>query len=150
MLKIQELSGYLKSEDADFELIRQDAPIISTQDAAKYFDTNLAAPALVVQTEKGLMLLIVSGKKGRIDFKKLAADLGLSKLKLADRKKVEKETGYQAGAIPLVGVELPCIFDEDLLENDYIYGGSGDELVTLKISPEDVKRLNDVAFSLCV
>ncbi len=148
MFTIPELSEYLKEQGADFELIRQESPIISTEDAKKYFNVDLAAPALIVQTEMGLMLLIVSGQRGRLDFKKIAEDLGLSRLKLADRKKIEKLTGYQVGAIPLVGVELPCIFDESLLENDFIYGGSGDELFTLKISPADVKRLNNVTFSI--
>lgn len=74
------------------------------------------------------------------------ADLGLSRLKLADKKKIEKSTGYKVGAIPLIGVELPCIFDECLLERDFIYGGSGNELFTLKTAPKDVKRLNNVAY----
>lgn len=147
MFTILELEQYLNREGADFEIIRQQAPIVSVQDAGRYFDTALAAPALVVQTEKGLMLLITGAKRGRLDFKKLCEAFGLSKMKLADRKKIERETGYRAGAIPLVGVKLPCIFDESLLENKYIFGGSGDELCTLKISPEDVKRLNEIVFS---
>lgn len=147
MFTIPELKDYLEKEGADFEIIEQESPILSMQDAEKYFDMNLAAPSLIVQTENGLMLLIVSGKRGRLDFKRLSEKLGLSKMKLADRKKIEKSTGYKAGAIPLIGVELPCIFDEHLLEEDCIYGGSGDELFTLKISPKDVKRLNNVVFS---
>lgn len=53
-------------------------------------------------------------------------------------------TGYQAGAVPLIGHNLPCVLDNDLLENDFIYGGSGDEHHTLKIAPGDVLRLNNV------
>lgn len=147
MFTIAELSDFLKRNSADFEIIRQESPIISTQDAKKYFDIDLAAPALIVQTEKGLMLLIASAKRGRLDFPKIGMDLGFSKMKLADKKKIQRSTGYAVGAIPLVGVDLPCIFDDRLLENDFIYGGSGDELFTLKISPGDVKRLNHVIFS---
>lgn len=147
MFTITELSDCLKRNSADFEIIKQESPIISTQDAKKYFDTDLAAPALIVQTEKGLVLLIVSAKRGRLDFSQIGVDLGFSKMKLADKKKVQKSTGYAVGAIPLVGVELPCIFDDRLLENDFIYGGSGDELYTLKISPKDVKRLNNIIYS---
>lgn len=147
MFTIPELNAYLEHKGADFALIQQESPILSMQDAEKYFDMDSAAPSLIVQTEQGLMLLIVSGKRGRIDFKRLRTDLGLSKLKLADKKKIENSTGYKAGAIPLIGVALPCIFDESLLENDFIYGGSGDESFTLKISPKDVKRLNNTAFT---
>ena len=143
----RELEDYLSRQGANFELIEQDEPIISTQDAAQYYDVQYAAPALVVQTERGLMLLIASARRGRLDFKGIGTELGLSKLKLADRKKAEAATGYRVGAIPLVGTNLPCIFDDKLLENEFIYGGSGDEYYTLKIAPKDVKALNRVLFS---
>lgn len=148
MLTIQELDGYLKDKGVDYKILKHDKPIISTRDAARYFDIRYAAPVLVVKTEQGLMLLIISARRGRLDFKELAEMLGFAKLKLADKKKAEKATGYQTGAMPLVGINLPCIFDNSLLEMDYIYGGSGDELYTLKISPEDVERLNQVEFRI--
>lgn len=45
MYTTEELSDYLKKEGAEFEMIRQETPILSTRDAEKYFDTALAAPA---------------------------------------------------------------------------------------------------------
>lgn len=147
-MTLEALDRYLREQRADYELIRQDSPILATQDAARYFDLQYAAPALVLQTETGLMSLIVSAQRGRVDLEALKAQLGLSKLKLADRKKAEKATGYPTGAIPLVGSDLPCIFDTRLLDFVYIYGGSGDPLHTLKISPRDVERLNAVVFRL--
>ena len=148
MLSIRELDDYLKSSGADYEILKHDKPILTTQDANQYFDTDRAAPVLVVQTERGLMILIVSARRGRLDFKELAAKLGFAKMKLADGKKAEKAAGYPAGAMPLIGISLPCIFDTGLLELNYIYGGSGDELHTLKIAPEDVERLNQVEFRI--
>ncbi|WP_298020095.1 aminoacyl-tRNA deacylase [uncultured Dysosmobacter sp.] len=148
MMTLEALDRYLREQRADYELIRQDSPILATQDAARHFDLQYAAPTLVLQTETGLMSLIVSAQRGRVNFEALKARLGLSKLKLADRKKAEKATGYPAGAIPLVGSGLPCVFDARLLDFAYIYGGSGDPLHTLKISPRDVERLNAVVFRL--
>ena len=49
---------------------------------------------------------------------------------------------------PLIGHGLPCIFDEKLLEFDSIFGGTGNEWVTLKISSKDVRRLNHIVASL--
>ena len=95
-------------------------------------------------TEHGLMLMIVSAVRGMLDFSALKAALGFEKLKLVDRKKVLSQTGFAPGAIPLVGTDLPCIFDDRLRALPYIFGGSGDSLVTLKIAPEDARRLNDV------
>lgn len=144
MLNLNELIIFLKSNDSSFEIIRHDNPIISTQDAAKYFDIEKAVPTFIMDTDIGLLALILSSKRGRIDFKVLKQELGFLKFKMADKVKIQKEIGYQIGAIPLVGHNLPCIFDESILEYDYIFGGSGDELHTLKIVPSDVLRLNNV------
>ena len=138
------LAQLLTDSGADFTLIRRQKPILSAQDAAECCDPALAAPSLVAQTERGLMLMIVSSTRGRLDFGALKAALGLEKLKLADPEKVRQETGFAPGAIPLVGTNLPCIFDDRLRALPCIYGGSGDERVTLKIAPGDARRLNDV------
>ena len=144
MFSIIELKNFLQNSNCDFEILSHDAPIISTHDAAKYFDIGKAAPTLIMDTEQGLVAFIISSKRGKIDFKAMRQDLGFSKLKMADRAKIKEITGYETGAVSLIGHNLPCIFDDCLLENDYIYGGSGDELHTLKITPRDVMRLNNV------
>ena len=63
---------------------------------------------------------------------------------MADRKKVEKQTGYPTGCIPLVGLEIPYVFDRKLLCHDFVYGGTGNEFLTLKINPEDLIRVNSI------
>lgn len=147
MRDLNELERYLTEQGARFELLRQDRPILTAADAEGLYDLSCAAVALVVRTERGLMLLIAGAGRGRLDFDALKRRLGLERLKLADAKHVERETGYAAGSIPLVGVSLPCIFDDDLLSLPCLYGGSGDPLTTLRIAPEDARRLNDVALS---
>jgi len=144
MFSMTELRSFLIGNNSDFEILAHDSPIISTQDAAKFFDMDKLAPTLIMDTDQGLVAFIISSKRGKIDFKGLKQLLGFSKLKMADKEKVKKSTGYQTGEIPLIGHDLPCVFDNSLFEHDYIYGGSGDELHTLKIVPEDVSRLNNV------
>ena len=48
------------------------------------------------------------------------------------------------GSIPLVGLGLPCLFDRKLLRHDYVYGGTGDELKTLKIAPEALLKVDEI------
>ena len=144
MFSITELKNYLNDNNSDYEILEHESPILSTQDAAKYFDINKAAPTFIVDTEHGLVALIISSRRGKIDFKTMRQTLGFSRFKMADKEKVEKEIGYQTGTVPLIGHNLPCIFDNSLLENDYIYGGSGDVRHTLKIVPNDILRLNNI------
>ena len=91
------------------------------------------------------MALIISSQYGKLDFKKLKAELSLSKLKFADKDIVKEATGYTVGSIPLIGHNLSCVMDRTLLQFDYIYGGTGDEYHTLKIAPLDVFRLSNNA-----
>lgn len=144
MYTVKDLEQRLTEAQANFQLIKQDKPIHAAQDAEGYYDVEKSAPTFILQNENGLLACIVSINRGKLDFEAMKKQFGYSKLKMADRGKAEKQTGYKIGSIPLIGHDLPCIFDDGLLEYDYIYGGTGDELVTLKINPQDVKRLNNV------
>lgn len=142
MYSLQELEHLLRNAGAKFDLINQNKPILSVKDAEEYYDIEKAAPTFILESEEGMLACIVSGNRGKLDFDTIKEKLGFSKLKMAERGKVRKQLGYDVGSIPLIGHDLPCIFDDLLLRYDYIYGGTGDELVTLKINPLDVKRLN--------
>ena len=143
-MKLKELQELLNEKNADYQLLEQNIPILSTIDAERFYDVKKAAPTFILQNEAGLLAFIVSANRGRLDFEQLKQQLGYSKLNMADRKSVAQQTGMKFGTIPLVGHGMPCMFDDSLLGYDYIYGGTGDELVTLKISPADVKRLNNI------
>lgn len=57
MSTIEALRAFLEENRCDFELIRHERPMVSTQDAAAYFDLRKAAPVLVGQTEKGWVVM---------------------------------------------------------------------------------------------
>lgn len=61
---------------------------------------------------------------------------------------IKQITGFEVGAMPLVGLALPVIFDDSLLKHDYVYGGTGDIYYTLKIAPADIKKLNTIMLSI--
>lgn len=143
-MDITGLTDLLNRAGASFEVIRQSEPILTLADAAKYFPLEQAAAALVAQTDKGLTALLISLKYGRIDFSKLKETFGFQKMKMADKKVILSETGYEAGAIPLVGLTLPCIMDRQLFRYDHVYGGTGNTHFTLKIAPKDIEKLNHV------
>lgn len=131
-------------EDYDYELIKQDKPILSAKDAEGYYPVEKAAPTFVLETEDGLIGCITSIQNGRLDFDKLKSVFGYSKLKMADPKKIKEFTGFDVGSIPLVGLNIPCLFDNKLLKHDYVYGGTGDEYLTLKIEPKALLQLNEI------
>ncbi len=143
-MDIKEIEDLLTSKNIQYEIIQQDKPILSALDAQGYYPIEKSAPTFVLQTENGLIGCIISFQNGRLDFDRLRQVFGFSKLKMADRKKIKSQTGYDVGAIPLVGLRLPCIFDIKLLKHDFVYGGTGDEFLTLKIAPSELLRANEI------
>ena len=152
-MDIKEIETYLKAKNIQYEIIRQDKPMLSALDAEGYYPVEKSAPTFVLQTENGLIGCITSIQNGRLDFEKmklwydgyrLKLQFGYSKLKMADRKKIQSQTGYSVGSIPLVGLGLPCLFDKKLLEHDFVYGGTGNELLTLKIAPTALLKANEI------
>lgn len=142
MFSLEQLREFLTENKADFEIISHDEPIITIEDAGKHFPLEECAPVFVVQADQSLAVLIMNAQRGQVNLKVLAAEHHYHTLQLANPKVVAQATGYKTGNIPLIGHNLPCLFDKSLTTHDYIYGGTGDELHTLKIKPEDVIRLN--------
>ncbi len=140
----KEIEETLSMKNIQYEIIQQDKPILSASDAEGYYPVEKSAPTFVLQTENGLIGCIVSTQNGKLDFDKLKQRFGFSKLKMADRKKIKNQTGYDVGTVPLVGLRLPCIFDKKLLKHDFVYGGTGNELLTLKIAPADLLKANEI------
>jgi len=143
-MTINELKAVLDAAECRYEIIQQDRSILSATDAEGIYPTEKAAPTFVLQTEYGLIGCIVSMQNGRLDFEKLKAQFGFKKMKMADKKKIEKETGYSVGAVPLVGLGLPLILDKKLLCHDFVYGGTGNEFLTLKVKPDDLAKVNEI------
>ena len=143
-MDIKEIETYLKERNIQYEIIRQDKPILSALDAEGYYPVEKSAPTFVLQTENGLIGCITSIQNGRLDFEKMKLQFGYSKLKMADRKKIQRQTGSSVGSIPLVRLGLPCLFDKKLLEHDFVYGGTGNELLTLKIAPTELLKANEI------
>lgn len=129
---------------AAYEIIAQDKPILTASDVAGYYPLEKAAPTFVLQADGCLIGCIASYERGRLDFDSLKAKFGYAKLRMADKRKIRAVTGFDVGSVPLAGLGLPCLFDRKLLDHDYIYGGTGNEMYTLKISPAELLKAVEV------
>jgi prolyl-tRNA editing enzyme YbaK/EbsC (Cys-tRNA(Pro) deacylase) len=145
-VNIKELEKFLCKSNANFQIIEHELPITTLEDGKKYFDITRAVPTLILRSGIKIFSCMVSSMHGKIDFASLRSEMKLPELKLMNRKKVFRSTGYEVGAIPLVGLGFPCIVDRKILQFDYIFGGSGDPLFTLRISPKDLVTLNNVVY----
>ncbi len=130
----------------DYELISHPYPIKTVGDGMKYFkiEAGQTAPTLILKVDDIFYALIFSGAQHRLDFPAIASVLKCNKLTLAKPAEVEKITGFTIGSVPMIGHSIPCILDNRLLNYSFVFGGTGNPLVTLKISPQALSQLNNV------
>jgi prolyl-tRNA editing enzyme YbaK/EbsC (Cys-tRNA(Pro) deacylase) len=130
----------------NYELINHPHPIRTVTDGMKHFqiEAGQTAPTLILNADDSIYAMIISGSQKRLDFHAIASVLGCNHVTLAKPKEVEIVTGFIIGNIPMIGHSIPCILDNRLLNYSFVYGGTGNPLVTLKISPQALSQLNNV------
>ncbi|WP_449620064.1 aminoacyl-tRNA deacylase [Robertmurraya sp. Marseille-Q9965] len=143
---MNELKRILERYHYKYEIIHHEKPMLSREEGSKYFgiEVGQTAPTLILKTDKGFFVLIVSGKRKKLDFEKMADILNCSKVNLASAKDVQKVTGFEVGSVPMIGLDLPCVLDKRLFEYDFVYGGTGKSTFTLKIESRALIELNQV------
>ncbi len=140
------IEDILKNSKYDYELINHEKPIHTVQEGADYFGIEIGqtAPTLIIKTDNGFFALLISGDRKRVDFTSVAKILGCKQAKMATREEVKEITGYDVGSVAMVGIALPFILDKQLFRYPYVYGGSGQDVRTLKIAPTALQHLNQV------
>ncbi len=144
MESIKKLTDTLQSLHADFEVLQHEKPILTRKDALAYFSLEEMVPTLIVRSEKTFYALMISGDRKKVDLDSIGRLLNGSKLEIASKEEVVEQLSISAGQVPLVGHRLPCIIDNRLFHHKYVYGGTGDLHFTLKISPHDLEKANNV------
>ncbi|MDO9492898.1 aminoacyl-tRNA deacylase [Acetobacterium sp.] len=143
-MTIEEFKSLLNNSDVDYEILQNEKPILTVNDAIGIYEISETAPTIIIKSEKGYFALLLSGDRERIDFKQIKKILICKNVRMARAEEVLETIGYEAGNVPLVGHHLPCVLDQHLLNYRYVYGGVGDANFTLKINPRDLIKVNDI------
>jgi prolyl-tRNA editing enzyme YbaK/EbsC (Cys-tRNA(Pro) deacylase) len=147
-MEIENLKKILEQAQFDYEIIYHEKPVKSRNDALGYFKLEEMVPTLIIKTENLFYALIISGKREKVDLQAIQNLIGCKNLQMADKQEIKIKLNLETGRIPLVGHNLPCIIDEDIFNYDYVYGGTGDFMHTLKIKPKDLAKLNNTILKI--
>lgn len=125
----------------DFEVVRTRPPASAEESAAlQGIELGRLVRTIVVRRGRGdyLFVLVPAGRE--IDWPKLRAHLGVSRLSLPDAREAREATGYERGAITPLGASAawPVIADRSILELDRVAIGGGARGVNLHV---DAPRL---------
>lgn len=93
----------------------------------------------------GVPLLVVANGLARIDNKRLAGHLGVSRkrLKLADAPTVLALTGFEVGSMPPFGHRQPLrtLVDRRVLDQAQVFAGGGALDTLLRLDPAEIVRV---------
>lgn len=143
---MENIKEILEKNNFSFELIHNDIPIFTAKEGADYFKINIAqiAPTLIMYTDKGFHVLVISGEREHVNFKDVKRLLNCKNVRMATKDEVKLKTGFSVGNVPMFGIPLPYIVDKKLLKFSFVYGGFGRGNTTLKVDPNALLRLNKV------
>jgi Cys-tRNA(Pro)/Cys-tRNA(Cys) deacylase len=99
--------------------------------------------AMIVQRSSGAFALFVIPGDAHLSLKKVAGVLGDKGAALAQQRDVERVTGFQVGAVSVLGYrrrDIPAYVDEGVLALERVVISSGRPDLGLELDPQDLLR----------
>ncbi len=139
------LLAYIDENNVDAEVLVPGVPMPTVPLAAAAIGVSEAEilKSLVFAAPNGQLVLAIAAGPARIDRRRLAEAVAISKLKLADPSVVQEATGFPAGGVAPIGHRTPLsvVLDEGAATLGIAYGGAGTEHSLLRIAPAEIVRL---------
>ncbi|MBM7623244.1 aminoacyl-tRNA deacylase [Sporohalobacter salinus] len=139
------LIDFLTENDVDAKQLRFEESCHSAKEAAEAAETNsenIIKSICMVDGEDNLIVGIVNGTE-RVSIEKVKDKLGLEELRTANLDEILERTGYPCGGVPAIGYQAQFVIDSSVMDKEVIYSGGGSEKSLLKISPTELKKIND-------
>jgi Cys-tRNA(Pro) deacylase len=147
MLNSSDLAAFLSASGVTAELIRlpDHTPTVETAAQALGVSVEQIAKSILFLADGSPMLVIANGLN-RIDYKRLADHLGLSRkrVRMATADEVLDIAGYTVGSMPPFGhkIKLRTLMDSRLFAQPEIFAGGGEIDTLLRITPDDIQRVS--------
>ena len=129
---------------ADFNVVRTERAT-SAEQSAEFQGIPLESllKTIVVRRGKGDYVFVLVPGDREIDWPKLRAVLGVSRLSLPDRAQAEEVTGYKVGTITPFGAKsvLPVILDASAAGKDKVALGGGAHGLNVHLSGASLEKL---------
>ncbi len=136
----------LEGSGIAFEVVRTERPSSAEESAAlQGIDLGQLLRTIVIRRgdDDYLFVLVPGGRQ--IDWPRLRAHLGVSRLSLPDQEEARGATGYERGAITPFGSERawPVVADAGIRDLGRVAIGGGERGVNLHLAAADLLRATD-------
>lgn len=104
---------------------------------------------LVVTNEQNQLLVAILPVNQLLSLKKMAKAVGAKKIKMADKKLVEKTTGYVLGGVSPLGQKkrLPTVIDDTAQTQASIYVSAGKRGLEIELCPQKLAETLNASFA---
>ena len=131
------------NHDPDCHTYGEEAVAKLGLDPAKVFKT------LVAELDGGKLVVSVIPVSKMLDLKALAKKAGAKRAMMAEKKDVERTTGYIIGGVSPIGQKkrLVTLIDESALQFGTIFISGGRRGLDIELSPEALSQLTGASFA---
>ena len=146
MSPVDRVVAALREAGVDAEVHHFDQPVPTAAAAAEALGCAVGAIAnsLVFDADGAPLLVLASGAH-RVDTAKVAALVGVQRVRRASAEFVLAATGQEVGGVAPVGHPAPLrtVVDTDLAAHPVIWAGCGDQHTMVAVTYEDLLRVTD-------
>ena len=140
-------SIYLTDKHIHHSIFKHDKPIYNLAEAAKERNQVISqvVRSILFRISEGKYILVLTPGDENISWKKLRKYLNLSRITMASKEEVIEITGYPPGAVTPFGLkkEVPIYINNNILKNDEISIGSGEQGVAIIMKSSDIEKAID-------
>lgn len=146
MLNSQDLTDFIDAHAITAEImpLAMETPTVPAAAAALGISTDQIVKSILFLLN-GEPLLVIANGTARVDYKKLADYLGVSRrrVKLATADQVLDITGFMVGTVPPFGHKRPfnTIVETAVYDQTIVYGGGGEVHALVRVDTMELKRV---------
>ncbi len=138
------LDAFIKAHGIQAEQMIFEQSCHSVDEAARAAGVtphDLVKNICMVDDEGRLIVVIVKGED-RVSTKRVGKALGIATPRIAKPEEMLEKSGYPCGGIPSFGYDAVFLVDPRVMEMDVVYTGGGSDHSLVKISTEELVRVN--------
>jgi prolyl-tRNA editing enzyme YbaK/EbsC (Cys-tRNA(Pro) deacylase) len=141
-----DLAQYIEEQaiTAELLLLPEETPTVEAAAEAVNAHPDQIGKSILFLADGSPQLIIANGLN-RVDYKKLADYLGISRrrLKLAKADEVLEITGYPVGTVPPFGHNqpIPTIIEANVVEQKELYAGGGEIKALIRLKTAELQRV---------
>jgi prolyl-tRNA editing enzyme YbaK/EbsC (Cys-tRNA(Pro) deacylase) len=145
--KLTQLTTALRNMAIEHEIIAH-PPIATVEEGLAFLGISAAqGVSTLLFIADGKPVSVMRRDDQKLSFKKIKKHLGVKNLAMASRDQLRSLTGCDIGYVSLYNPGLPPIMDATILEQAYVYGGTGSPEHDLKITPMDLVRFTSASIA---